>query len=316
LGLGIDAGGTYTDAAIYDFNSKQIIAKAKALTTKWNYSIGISEVLGQLPREQLSRVDLVSVSTTLATNAIVEGHGSHVGLLLMPPYGLFEPAEIMHEPKAVLRGKLDIDGAVLEPVDEQQISAVAMEMMHSGVRAFAISGYAGTINPEHELTVKRIVKDATGCSVTCGHELSDMLDFKTRATTAILNARIIGRIEKFLRQIKSTLGDYGMKVPIMVVKGDGTLMSGQMAAIKPVETILSGPAASVAGAKYLTGLTDAIVIDVGGTTTDTAAVNGGIVRVHDLGTRVGRHRTHVKALDMRTVGLGGDSIINLFAGKF
>ena len=315
LGLGIDAGGTYTDAAIYDFNSKQIIAKAKALTTKWNYSIGISEVLGLLPREQLGRVDLVSVSTTLATNAIVEGHGSKVGLLIMPPYGLFEPSEIRHEPKAVLRGKMDIDGTVLQAVDEQQVSAIAKEMMATGVRAFAISGYAGTINPEHELAVKRIVKEATRCSVTCGHELSDMLDFKTRATTAILNARIVGRIEKFLRQIKSTLGDYGMHVPIMVVKGDGTLMSAEMAAIKPVETVLSGPAASVAGARYLTGLTDAIVVDVGGTTTDTAAVKDGVVRVHESGTRVGGHRTHVKALDMRTVGLGGDSSIHLLAGN-
>jgi hypothetical protein len=315
LGLGIDAGGTYTDAAIYDFNSKQIVAKAKALTTKWNYSIGISETLGQLPREQLAQVDLVSVSTTLATNAIVEGHGSRVGLLVMPPYGLFEPADIRHEPKAVICGKMEIDGMVIEPVDAEQVRAIVTEMMQHGVRAFAISGYASTINPQHELEVKHIVKSVTGCSVTCGHELSEMLDFKTRATTAIVNARIIGRIEKFLREIKNTLSDYGMNVPVVVVKGDGTLMSEEVAAQKPVETILSGPAASVAGARYLTGLTEAIVVDVGGTTTDTATVKDGIVRVHELGTRVGTHRTHVKALDMRTIGLGGDSIIDLSEGK-
>lgn len=315
LGLGIDAGGTYTDAAIYDFNSKQIIAKSKALTTKWNYSIGISEALEQLPREHLAHVDLVSVSTTLATNAIVEGHGSTVGLLVMPPYGLFEPADIGHEPKAVIRGKLEIDGEVLEPVDAEQVKKLAEEMVKQGVRAFAVSGYASIINPEHELEVKRIVKSVTGCSVTCGHELSEMLDFKTRASTAIVNARIIGRIEKFLREIKTTLSKFGMHVPVMVVKGDGTLMSDEVALQKPVETILSGPAASVAGARYLTGVKDAIVVDIGGTTTDTATVKDGNVRVHESGTQVGKHRTHVKALDMRTVGLGGDSNIELSERK-
>lgn len=311
LGLGIDAGGTYTDAAIYEFSSRQIIAKAKSLTTKWDYAVGIREVLKQLPREQLGRVDLAAVSTTLATNAIVEGHGSRVGLLLMPPYGVLNPEEIVHEPKAVLKGRLDITGRVLEAVDEAQVRAAVEEMVRQGATAFAVSGYAATINPEHELAVKRIVKELMGYSVTCGHELSDMLDFKTRATTAVLNARIIGRIETFLRQLKDTLWEHGVRAPIMVVRGDGTLMSERMAAARPVETVLSGPAASVAGARYLTGQTNAIVVDVGGTTTDTAAVREGMVRVHDSGTRVGGHRTHVKALDMRTIGLGGDSAINI-----
>lgn len=315
LGLGIDAGGTYTDASIYDFDSEKIVAKGKALTTKWNYSIGIREVLEQLPAGMLGRVDLVSVSTTLATNAIVEGHGSRVGLLLMPSRGIFNPDEISHDTKAVLRGKLDISGTVVEPVDHDQVRDVAKEMHRNGVDAFAISGYAGVINPELELTVKKIVKETIGCSVTCGHELSDMLDFKTRAMTAVLNARIIGRIEKFIQQLKATLDDFKIHVPVMVVKGDGTLMSEQMAAVKPIETVLSGPAASVAGARYLTELKDAIVVDMGGTTTDTAIVKDGVIRVHDSGTRVGSHKTHVKALDMRTVGLGGDSIINFMEGN-
>lgn len=315
LGLGIDAGGTYTDAAIYDFDSNLILAKAKALTTKWDYAIGIRQAIGQLPPEHLTRVDLASVSTTLATNAVVEGHGSRVGLLVMPPYGLFDPSDIRHEPLALLRGKLEIDGKELEPVDAEQVRAAAIEMKQHGVRAFAVSGYASTVNPAHELCVKQIVRDATGVSVTCGHELSAMLDFKTRATTAILNARIVGKIETFLRQIRKTLADYGLAVPIMVVKGDGTLMSDQTALQKPVETILSGPAASVAGARYLTGLSEAIVVDIGGTTTDTARVKGGRVRIHQSGMQIGAHRTHIQALDMRTVGLGGDSLIDCAAGK-
>ncbi len=311
LGLGIDAGGTYTDAAIYDFSTKNILSKSKALTTKWDYAIGITDALEQLPREQLEQVDLVSVSTTLATNAIVEGHGSKVGLLVMPPYGIYEAGDIEHAPLSVIKGRLDIDGRELEPVDAAQVRAAVADMAAHGVKAFAISGYAGVVNPQHELEVKRIIKEATAAPVTCGHELSEMLNFKTRAITAVLNARIVGKIEKFLREIKHTLAKYDMKAPVVIVKGDGTLMSDKAAMEKPVETILSGPAASVAGAGFLTALADTIVVDMGGTTTDTAAVKDGIVRIHEQGTRVGGHRTHVKALDMRTVGLGGDSGINL-----
>ncbi len=311
LGLGIDAGGTYTDAAIYDFSTKTILCKSKSLTTKWDYAIGITDALEQLPCEHLQQVDLVSVSTTLATNAIVEGRGAKVGLLIMPPYGIYEAGEIAHTPLAVVKGRLDIDGRELEPVDAVQVRAVVADMAAHGVKAFAISGYAGAVNPQHELEVKRIIKEQTAASVTCGHELSEMLNFKTRAITAVLNARIVGKVEKFLHEIRHTLTKYGMNAPVVIVKGDGTLMSDKAAMEKPVETILSGPAASVAGAGFLTGLKETIVVDMGGTTTDTAAVKDGIVRIHEDGTRVGGHRTHVKALDMRTVGLGGDSGINI-----
>ena len=95
-GLGIDAGGTYTDAVIYDFQADALLNKSKALTTKWDFTVGIREALEGLDSEMLSRVELVALSTTLATNAIVEGQGQKVGLLVMPPYGLFDPEDIPH----------------------------------------------------------------------------------------------------------------------------------------------------------------------------------------------------------------------------
>jgi N-methylhydantoinase A/oxoprolinase/acetone carboxylase beta subunit len=311
LGLGIDAGGTYTDAAIYDFTSCKVLAKAKALTTKWDFSIGIRDALDQLGHERFGEIDLVSVSTTLATNAIVEGHGSKVGLLVMPPSGIFELSEIEHSPSAIIKGRVDIDGKVVEPIDADQVRKTVADMKEQGVKDFAVSGYAGAINPQLELEVKAVIKEATSSSVTCGHELSEMLNFKTRAVTAVLNARIIGRIEKFIREIKHTLKEYEINAPVVVVKGDGTLMSDKVAGEKPIETILSGPAASVAGAGFLTELKNTVVVDMGGTTTDIAAVNDGVVKIHEQGTSVGGRRTHVKALDMRTVGLGGDSGINI-----
>ncbi len=316
LGLGIDAGGTYTDAVVYDFRRRAVLAKSKALTTKWDYTVGIGNALDGLKARLLKRVDLVAVSTTLATNAIVEGRGQKVGLLLMPPYGMFEPADVPHEPKAVIAGRLEIDGSEIRPVDPGEVrrAALAMAERH-GVGAFAVSGYASTVNPAHERQVKAIVAGATGLAATCGHELSELLNFRTRANTAALNARIIPLLRAFLSDAEAALTDRGIHAPVMVVKGDGTLMSARAAVERPVETILSGPAASVAGARYLTRHTTALVVDVGGTTTDTAAVTGGAVRTDPSGARVGGWKTHVNALDMRTVGLGGDSLVTWERGE-
>jgi N-methylhydantoinase A/oxoprolinase/acetone carboxylase beta subunit len=317
IGLGIDAGGTYTDTVIYDIGQSKTISKRKALTTKWDFTVGISEALSKLDQEKLGQVEMVSLSTTLATNAIVEGEGQKVGMIIMPPYGRLDPGEIPFEPKAVIAGQLEINGREISPLDELQVKRMARQMVDKDdAKAFAVSGYAGAINPAHELEVKRIIREETGLFVTCGHELSGILNFKTRAHTAMLNARIIPKLAKLLLDLEKVLAKLGILAPIVVVKGDGTLMSAKMAKERPVETILSGPAASVAGARHLTGLQNALVVDMGGTTTDTAVLTDGTVSVCETGSNVGGQKTHVKALEIRTAGLGGDSLIRWERGRF
>ena len=316
-GLGIDAGGTYTDVVIYDFKTDRLMDKSKALTTKWDFTAGIKEALGNLDISLLSKVELVAVSTTLATNAIVEGKGQKVGLLVMPPYGLFDPEDIPHTPKEVICGRLEIDGKETKPVDEKEVKRISRRMVEkNGVKAFAVSGFAGAINPVHELQVKSGIRKETGLSVTCGHELSELLNFKTRAETAVLNAKIIPQLEKLLQELEEVLQEKEIMAPVVVVKGDGSLIASEVAKERPVETILSGPAASVAGARHLTNQDEAIVVDMGGTTTDTATLKKGLVRVCESGTTVGGFKTHVKALEMRTTGLGGDSLILWEGGEF
>ena len=316
LGLGIDAGGTYTDVVVYDFAADRVLQKAKALTTKWDYMIGIEEALDRLDGRHLRKVDLVSISTTLATNAIVEGRGQKAGLLILPPYGLFEEEDIDYRPLAVLHGKLEIDGSVIEPVDRREVLRVAKEMIErEGVRAFAVTGFASVTNPVHELEVKRAVEDATGLAVTCGHEVSEFVNYRVRAETAALNARIIPILESFLDAACESLRQRGVRAAVTVVKSDGSLMGVQAARGCPIQTILSGPAASVAGASWLAKLPDAIVVDVGGTTTDTASRKEVAARTCEDGASVGRWRTHVRALDMRTLGLGGDSLVALERGQ-
>ena len=314
-GLGIDAGGTYTDAVIYDLKSRTTLSKAKALTTKWDFTIGIENALAKLDQDRLASVELVALSTTLATNAIVENEGQTVGMLLMTPPGLART--IAYSPRTVIQGELDISGRQKTGIDPDQIRKSADQMITShGVTAFAVSGYAGTINPAHELAVKKVLQDHTRMFVSCGHELSDTLNFQTRAVTAMLNARIIPRLKHLLADLEQVLDQFTIKAPIVVVKGDGTLMDAVMAKKRPVETILSGPAASVAGARHLTGKTDALVVDMGGTTTDTAALKDNLVRLNESGSIVGGRRTHVQALEIRTAGLGGDSLIAFDKGEF
>ncbi|MBN1346730.1 MAG: DUF1638 domain-containing protein [Phycisphaerae bacterium] len=310
LGLGIDAGGTYTDAVIYDFRDHTVVQKAKALTTKADFTIGIGGALDQLDADRLSRVDLVSLSTTLATNAIVEGRGQTVGLLIMPPYGRFNPSHIDHQPVAGIDGQMEIDGTEIAPIDPDQVRRVMREMIdRHRVGAFAVTGYGSSNNPSHELQVKSIIRQETDLSVTCGHEVSELLNYRVRAATAALNARIIPYLETLIDEVGISLRGRGIEAPIMVVRSDGSLMSFETARQRPIETILSGPAASVAGASYLARVSEAIVVDIGGTTTDTARIRDGAVATCEAGASVGRFRTHVKALDMRTLGLGGDSLI-------
>ena len=248
--------------------------------------------------------------STLATNAIVEGRGQKVGLLIWPPYGRYYPQDFTHQPLATLRGQFEINGAEIEPIDPGQIAATAREMVERHhVKAFAVTGFASHANPAHELAAKKIIQDLTHLPVTCGHEVSEGLSYIIRAETAMLNSRIIPYLQQMLEQFRLSLQKRGLDAPIMVVRSDGSLMSVQTALQRPIETILSGPAASVAGARHLSGADDAMVVDIGGTTTDTAIITNGHVRTCPEGARVGRWRTHVQALDMRTLGLGGDSLL-------
>ena len=317
LGLGIDAGGTYTDAVVYDFKTETVRCKNKALTTRWDFARGIAEALAGLDAASLRAVQLVSVSTTLATNAVVENDGQRVGLLIMPPPGFQDDKDIIHTPQYCLAARLDITGKEMVPIDERDVRRIARRMRdRMDVAAFAVSGYAGAINPEHELQVRQILQQETGAFVCCGHELSQMLNFKLRAETAVHNARIVPRVIRLLEGISVVLKERGIQAPIMVVRGDGTLMGQAIARQRPVETILSGPAASVAGVRFLTKAQEGIVVDMGGTTTDIAVLEKGAVRLCRQGARVGSARTHVKALEVFTTGLGGDSLIDYRHGRW
>lgn len=334
VALGIDTGGTYTDAVLVDHAAGRVLAAAKALTTRHDLSIGIGQAVAAAFEGQNvtpAQVNMVALSTTLATNAIVEGQGSPVCLLLIGydpdlirQYG-FE-RELVTQDVVYLRGGHNEAGDEVEPLDEAA-AREAILARRDRVEAFAVSGYFGVRNPAHELRVRELVQELTGplpgrsqgngqprglpLPVTCGHELTSRLNSVRRATTTALNARLIPLLRELVATVRRTLDERGIAAPLMVVKGDGSLVRAEWAMRRPIETILSGPAASVVGAWHLAGRRDVWVVDVGGTTTDIAVLHDGRPRLNPEGARVGEWRTMIEAVDVHTVGLGGDSHVRL-----
>ncbi len=334
VALGIDTGGTYTDAVLVDHATGEVLAGAKALTTRHDLSIGIEEAMAavfaaaqRLPKSGRLRksLDLVALSTTLATNAIAEGQGSPVCLLLigydrelMEQYG-FEH-ELVTNDVVYLRGGHDVLGNEVAPLDEEA-AREAILARRDKVEAFAVSGYFGVRNPAHELRVRALVEELTAPArgqsqglplpVTCGHELTTRLNAVRRATTVALNARLISLLRELIATVRRTLDEQAIAAPLMVVKGDGSLVRAEWAMQRPIETILSGPAASAVGAWHLAGQRDVWIVDVGGTTTDIAVLHDGQPRLNPEGAQVGGWRTMVEAVDVHTAGLGGDSHVRL-----
>ena len=314
LKLGIDTGGTYTDAVLLD-DERGVIASAKALTTKNDLSIGIREAIEAVLPPVLPDIGLVSISTTLATNAIVEGQGRPICLLLIgyDPDLLGELAAekiIPHERIVLIRGGHDGAGVETAPLDIEA-AREAILARAPDVDAYAVSGYFGVRNPTHELAVRNLARELTGKPVTCGHELTTRLNAPRRALTTALNARLIPLLQELVITVREALADRGIDAPLMVVKGDGSLIDAEMASERPVETILSGPAASVVGAHHHADVEEAWVIDMGGTTTDVISMQGGRPALNPEGARIGDLRVMVEAIDAHTVGLGGDSEIAL-----
>jgi N-methylhydantoinase A/oxoprolinase/acetone carboxylase beta subunit len=217
-----------------------------------------------------------------------------------------------------LRGGHDMTGNEVEPLDETAARA-AILAWRDRVEAFAVSSYFGVRNPAHEQRVRTLVEELAARPVACGHELTTRLNAVRRATTVALNARLIPLLRELIGTVRHTLQELGVTAPLMVVKGDGSLVRAEWAIQRPIETILSGPAASVVGAWHLAGQLrraqpsrrDVWVVDVGGTTTDIATLHDGRPRLNPEGARVGRWRTMVEAVDVHTVGLGGDSQVRV-----
>jgi N-methylhydantoinase A/oxoprolinase/acetone carboxylase beta subunit len=316
--IGIDTGGTYTDAVVIDGSTHSVISAAKALTTKGDLSIGVIEAMRAAIAKAGSvfspaKVGIVAVSTTLATNAIVEGHGSSVAAILVGfDDGMAERTGIAKAFPAmpILRasGGHDHNGNEASLLDEKAVKAF-VEAQSADVSAFAVASTFAVRNPAHETRLRDLIGKISGKPVTLSSDLASALDAPRRALTAVLNARLVSRIGQLVDAVRLAMSELKIVSSLMIVKGDGTLGLAEAVQAKPIETVLSGPAASLVGAQWLSGLDNLIMSDMGGTTTDVGLLIDGRPQVAEQGAEVGGWRTMVKAIDVKTIGLGGDSEI-------
>lgn len=311
--LGIDTGGTHTDVVALNPATGRVVAWSKAPTTHANLALGISAAIDGLADVAPSHISLVTLSTTLATNAAIEGLGGRVGALLIGyDQNMLRRYGLLHRIQAAalefIPGRHDVFGDERTPLDEDALRR-AVDRHRNHVDAFAVSSYLSVRNPDHELRAADIVAQLTDHPVVTGGAVGRSLDSVRRATTAVLNARLIPHVERLLTAVDRSVAQRGIAAPVAVVRGDGALMPLADAQARPVETLLSGPAASAVGAHRLTGRAAALVVDMGGTTTDVALLRNGRPTVSDRGATISDWRTAVRAADVRSFGIGGDSRI-------
>lgn len=316
IGIGIDTGGTCTDGVIYDMEGEQILSVAKTPTTKEDLSIGIGKVLDLLDQRLLAEAGVVSLSTTLATNACVEGKGGRGKLIFLgmdrrtveelgAAYGLpVDDTLIFIECKETLRGE------ILQEPDWQQVKE-QLSVQLLGCQAVGIVElFADGTGAALEKKTRQIV-EALGLPTVCGYELFAEKNVMGRGAGALLNARLIFVIAEFLQAVKDALHRRGLSIPMVIVRSDGSLMNERFSLHRPIETLLCGPVASVMGAAKLHQVKDGVIVDMGGTTTDISLVKNGVPLRCQEGITVGDWKICLKGMYVDTFGLGGDSEVIL-----
>lgn len=314
--IGIDTGGTYTDSVLVDQSKSGaacVIKKAKAFTTHDELEQGIRNSLLELKLNQneIHEIEKVVLSTTLATNSIVEHDIDKVGLILIgeAPRGNLAANDVK-----VIQGAVNIKGRVLCGINREELLDT-VERMLENVNSIAVSGPYSTRNPVLETEVREIIREAYEVPIVCGHDLVSELGYLERTNTAVINAGLLPVIDRFVNAICVIMSEFEIKAPIFVVRGDGSTAKLEVIKERPVDTVLSGPAASMMGAVKLTGVRDGIITDMGGTTTDCGLIHRGRIALSDSGAMIGNWQLQIKSAKLYTFGLGGDSQIHMEDGQ-
>ncbi len=304
--IGLDVGGTHTDSVL--IGREGIRAQAKVPTVHDNLleSVigGVRAVLEGVDPSAVARVNL---STTLSTNAIVEGKAEKVGVIVTAGPGI-DPASMTIGPHyAVVAGSIDHRGVEVMGLDGRGLESALKPFRKAGLRVFAAVGKFSTRNTAHENAIRDALAPHSDFT-TAGHMLSGRLNFPRRIATAYYNSAVWRRYTEFADAVEKGMRSLGISAPLCVLKADGGTMPLGLSRTLPVETILSGPAASVMGIIALCDMRDdSVLLDIGGTTTDIAVFASGAPLIEPDGIALGGRRTMVRALCTRSIGVGGDS---------
>lgn len=317
--LGIDCGGTHTDAALLAIDAKrqkaELLYSAKVLTRHDALPETVHGLLSLLAKEagsELKRIRRITLGTTLEVNSLIEDKADRVGLALSAGPGLNPEHFTIGPYYCIVPGGLDHRGVEVGSIDLKKLARDAGQWPGLGVKAIACVGKFSPRNPAHELAMAKVAREVTSLPVCMGHSLSGKLDFPRRIATAYYNAAIERLHAEFLDAMEKAVASVGLNVPCRLLKADGGAIPFSASRRQAVQSILSGPAASVMGVMATwpgASQNCSILFDMGGTTTDIALFYSGSPVLDKNGMfLLGRH-TLIRSLASHSIGIGGDSLL-------
>lgn len=304
--VGLDVGGTFTDAVVVA--DGRILKSHKCRTTKPNLMEGIEAALaGVAAAINPSEVTRVTLSTTIVTNALVMNQVDPVDLYVVPGPGMDIRPMLPAEP-VVLSGYTDHRGSLAAPLKQSELDAIPGEKRHA--RA-AVSAKFSVRNPGLEQALKEELLADGYETVSAGAELSGSLNFPRRTVSAYFNSAVLGTFESFSEAVKAALARYGLTAPVYILKADGGSLPLERMKASPVETAFTGPAASVLGMAALRSMpeTMTVALDMGGTTTDISLWQHGVPMMARGGAMIREYPSAVRSFAVSSVGIGGESAV-------
>ncbi len=312
--IGLDVGGTNTDVVL--IGKDGVLRQTKVPTDHSNLfesvTAGLEVITRDVPAESISRAVL---STTLTTNAIVEGKLAGTGMIVCGGPGVDPELFRTNEQYFPVAGSIDHRGREVQSIDHKEIRTIASKWRTEGLKQVGIVGKFSVRNPKHELEIQELLSGGFDY-IVLGHRLSGHLSFPRRIATAFLNASVYPIHRKFFEAVRDSLHKKGLHIPIYILKADGGTINLEASMNYPGQTILSGPAASVMGSlPFAAANRETLVLDIGGTTTDMAILIHQAPLLDPLGIELSGHKTLIRSLKTRSIGLGGDSAVRIADGE-
>ncbi len=308
--IGIDVGGTHTDGVVLSRNG--IEKKVKVATDSGNlFNTILSSFTKLLDTMDPKNIKRLVLSTTLTTNAIVQKSMNPVGMIVSAGPGIDPTAFKTDEHYYCVAGSINHRGSQKQAVNEMEIEEIARKMKNAGIEYVGVVGKFSVRNPSHEILIKRVLNRYFK-NIFLGHHVSGNLNFPRRIATTYLNAAVFSLHKSFFKAVQQSLEERGLEIPIQILKADGGTMSLETSLLFPGQTVLSGPAASIMGAiPHAPENQDAIVLDIGGTTTDIAFLVDKTPLLEPVGIKRGRYKSLIRSLRTESKGIGGDSVVRV-----
>ncbi len=312
--IGLDVGGTHTDVVL--LGSEGLIRSVKIATDTTDLFNTVLDGIDQITAGiEIDTIQRMVLSTTLTTNAVVQGKMPAVGMIVTGGPGINPAVYRVCDDYHVVSGAIDHRGRETTPIEPDEITAVADRLADKGIELVGVVGKFSTRNPAHEQAVARLIT-ARFTKVFLGHRVSGNLNFPRRIATTYLNTAVYPIHREFFSAVKRSLAQKGMTIPIRILKADGGNMSLDASIDFPAQTILSGPAASVMGClAFAPDEEECLVMDIGGTTTDMAVLVNNAPLLDPKGTDIGPLKTLVRSLKTLSIGVGGDSAVRVADGR-